>query len=327
MAMDCASSPGRPTHARSAAALLGLVCLLLLCLQVPHARATGPALVVLSGEQPIYQRFVSAFESVWPATEAPLIVQNLSQFQPERAAIILAVGAQASRQVLQADLQTPVLSTLLPALSFSKLLEEVPNADQRRQQGKLKALFLDQPLARQLQLIRQLAPDARRIATLLGPYSQVHLPALQALSEAQGLELNYAVISEHDNPLATLTPLVASSDAFLVLPDRSSFNQATARWILQLSYRQQIPVFAYSKSYTDAGALAALHSSPELIARQAAELLLRRMNNPAAWDEEPDYPNLFNVSLNLAVVRTLLGRTPDPVLLRQELMALENKKP
>ena len=51
-------------------------------------------------------------------------------------------------------------------------------------------------------------------------------------------------------------------------------NIATAKWILQLSYRYRVPVIAYSMAYLNGGALAAIYSSPENVGRQTADLII-----------------------------------------------------
>ena len=139
---------------------------------------------------------------------------------------------------------------------------------------------------------------------MLGPVS-AHLGAgVSETVAAQGMAANLVDIKVSDNPINTLEPAISSSDLFIPLPDSRLINLATARWVLQLGYRHKTPVIAFSGTYVDAGALAAVYSSPDDVVKQAAELL-------QAWavgvpgkgtSYEPAY---FSIKFNRSVASAL----------------------
>ena len=89
------------------------------------------------------------------------------------AKLIVTLGVQASERVAQSNVQSPVLCTLLPLASFERLLR----AQGRRSSPRFTALYLDQPFSRQLTLIRQALPKAKRVGVLWGPASAAQAPA------------------------------------------------------------------------------------------------------------------------------------------------------
>ena len=95
-----------------------------------------------------------------------------------------------------------------------------------------------------------------------------------------------------------------ASDIFIAVPDSRLINVATARWILQLSYRHKVPVIAYSKTYLNAGALAAIYSSPENVGMQAAELILSN-DTLSAETGGVHLPYYFSVQFNASVAAHL----------------------
>ena len=104
--------------------------------------------------------------------------------------LFVAIGTQAASVLAKADLKAPVLSTLLPRSSFERILLE----SGRKSSSKFSALCLDQPLSRQLELIRLAMPKVRHIGVLWAPESQTQAPALKALAQASGLTLAEATV-------------------------------------------------------------------------------------------------------------------------------------
>ena len=113
-----------------------------------------------------------------------------------------------------------------------------------------------------------------------------------------------------------LTPVIGHSDAFLAVPDRAIFNRSTAKWILLMSFRQQIPLSAYSKRYVDAGAIAAVYSTPETVGWEAADWV-----NRFSFEHlpEPAYPQRFDVSVNPATARSLRLQLPSLSAIREAI--------
>lgn len=214
---------------------------------------------------------------------------------------IVAVGVQAMRNAAAWDNTPPVLNVLVPRTSYEKLVAE---SGRLRRRAQFSAIYLDQPLARQLNLIRQLLPNRKRVSAIVGPDSSLQLPHLRSAIARAGLALVIEEVGSEPEILPALSRLLPVSDVLLGLPDSVVFTRDTARSVLLATYRHQKPLIGFSQAYVNAGALAAVFSTPAQIARQTAELLQRLPAGRAALPA-PLAPTYFSVAVNRSVARSL----------------------
>ena len=248
------------------------------------------------------------------ASELPLRLQSDQTLRP---AVFVALGSQAGQAVLDGKVQAPILCALLPRAGFERLLQ----SNGRVMSARLSAIYLDQPLARQLRLIRSALPQARRLGVVWGPESSASAPSLRMHAAAHGLSLSAAAVSRVEDLSTALPPLLANSDALLALPDPLVFNSRTIQHILLSSFRARVPMVAFSPAYVRAGALLALYTTPEQAGQQAAEQVWQVLQGKPLPDH-PIEPNDFEVGVNAHVARSL-GLALDSMGLRLALQRLE----
>lgn len=230
------------------------------------------------------------------------------------ADILVAVGGRAMDALAQAD--QPTLSILVPRQSFDSA-----RARAKPDSRALSAIYLDQPLARQMRLIKQMLPGRSRVGVLLGPNSLQRAKALQQAARDVQLGVGTELVAHQEEIIPALKRLMVDAQVLLALPDPSIFNRSTAQSILLTSYRAQIPLIAYSKAYVQAGALAAVFSTPRQIGQQAAEILLRASQGKQLALPEPQYPKYFSISVNYQVGRSLGLQLEDEATLLERVKA------
>lgn len=211
--------------------------------------------------------------------------------------LYLTLGVEALREVLKANVREPVVAALIPKAALDAALSE-----NGRRSGSLSALYLDQPLNRQLSLVRLALPDAKRIGLVLGPESLSQQAAAVAAIKAHGMETAVGQVAHASSLFAGLKPALEESDVLLALPDALVFNNATVPSILMATYRARIPLVAFSPAYVKAGALLCVFSTPQQMGVQAASMVqgvLRGAQVPA------QYPQEFSVRVNDSVARSL----------------------
>lgn len=239
---------------------------------------------------------------------------------PTDAQLLVTVGAQATRQALaQDDLRLPILAILLPRLAFEDIMAGARPVAGRR----VSAIFIDQPASRQLDLLRLVLPQARRVAAIAGPSGQRDTQRLQAAAESRGLDLQAELVTRPDELFASLQRGLRGVDALVVVPDAAVVNADSAQNVLLTSYRLRVPVIGYSASYARAGALAAVFSTPAQQGQEAADLaraVLRGQPLPA-----PRGPRLFDVAINPQIARTLGLADLDEASLRERLQRLDRE--
>jgi hypothetical protein len=270
--------------------------------------------VLLSERGGHYGEFIDAFYRALDdpvSAGRPLSVVELTAI-PARAddprlagvAVVVAVGVQAMRAAAAWEAAPPTLSVLVPRASFERVLSD---SGRLRSRARFSAIFLDQPLSRQLNLIREVLPGRRRVGVLLGPDSVFFLPRLRSAVARSGHELASEEVGAEFEVIPALSGLLAGADLLLALPDSVVFTRESARSILLTTYRYQKPMIGFSQSYVNAGALAAVFSTPAQIARQTAALLRALPEGQGARTALPAaaYPAFFSVAVNRSVARAL----------------------
>jgi len=294
--------------------LLRGLCLLLLA---SPAWATD-ALLVLSDISPSYNQVQEAIFNT--AHTAPRSI-TLDRLQPQdsRTPIIIAIGSRACERTLrQYHPGTRLVCSFLPSSTFKQLRTTLLPGNTN---ARISAIFIDQPLARQVRLARLIRPEARVLGTALGQSSLTLKGLLERAAESEVFTLQLAELAPSDNPIQRLTPVVENSDLFLVVPDSSIFNRAISKWLLYLSLKHRVPVIGFSQSYTDAGAAASVHSSPLQIGQQTGEWL-NQLNADQPLPQ-PGHPIYFDVSINPVAARTLGLELPSPAALQRHLARIE----
>lgn len=306
--------------------LCSLLAGLALCLAGWCAYAGSRVVIVSSDNSAAYMEATQALrtELVRGGVSADDILRLsvtewAAQSEPTlQARIYLALGTQATAALAAGRVPVPVLAALLPRSSFQRALRD--NA--LKASSVLTAIYLDQPLQRQLALIRLALPQVKTLGVLWGPDSWPIASTLRTQAASIGVSLKEGGLDGKLNLFPDLKQVLDGSDVFLALADPQVFNSHTIQNILLTTFRAQVPVVAFSPAYVRAGALLSLHTTPEQVGRQAAGLLLAALRGKPL-PAQPLEANDFEVSVNAHVARAL-DLTLDGKALRQALRQLEH---
>ncbi len=283
-----------------------LVCL---CSSLsPVQAASLRVAVVLSEDGGAYQAFGDALRGQLPPGRVALYVQGADQ--PLGAAdLYIPVGMKAASALASRD--APTLSVLVPRAGFEQLLKTAERHGKPR-----SAVFLDQPVQRQVALLLAALPAVKQVGVLYAEH-QPELPNLRHLLADKGIRLHDRIVDKTQSLNDALANILDVSEVLFVLADSEVYNAGTIRNILLAAYRKQVPLVGISQAYVKAGALCAIYSTPEQIARQTAGLVERYAESgklPAA-----QYPSEFEVSVNIQVARSLEIHMKDAGQLRDEI--------
>ncbi len=279
------------------------------------AGAPGPApasapvrvLVLLSDESAPYREAADALRQTLArlkGSAASVAVLSASAKEARGEALrdstlVVTVGVAAAKMALAGEGNYPVLSIVIPKQAFEALHCEAAAPARHR----CSAVYFDQPLARQLNLIEAALPQRRRIGLVLGPTSAKVLPELTLEAAQRGLSVVQRTITDADQLYPALQGVLPEADLLLAVPDGVVLTTASARSLLVSAYRYQIPVVAFSENYVNAGAMLAVFSTPAQLGRQAAEQIgieAGKVTLPA-----PQFPRYYTVRSNPQVARSL----------------------
>ncbi len=231
--------------------------------------------------------------------------------------IFVALGTDASLALARLGVKTPVLSALLPRASFARVVAQ----SGRRLSSQFSAVYLDQPMARQLNLIRLALPQAQRVSVVWGSDSLQKAAALRQHAQHLGLLLQETQVNAQEQVFAGLREVLDGSDVLLALADPQVFNASNLQNIMLASFRARVPMVAFSPAYVRAGALLALHTTATQAGAQAGQVVhdwLLGVALPATAQE----PLQFDVTVNQHVARTF-GLSLDEKQLQQALRRAE----
>lgn len=290
---------------------------ILLCILAGTSRAAEVA-IVLSDRGGVYEEVADVMRTrLEPEVKVSLHdTATLGSLEGSSPDFLVAVGAKAAQALASRPAPTPLLVTLLPRIAFEQLA-----VGRKRGTPPMSAVFLDQPFARQMRLIRLALPRAKRIGILLGADSHAHFNELQAAAMERQLQLQALQVVQEEDIAQTLQRLLPDIDLLLALPEPAIFNAGTIQMILLSTYRQQIPLIGFSAAYTRAGAILSLFSTPQQIARQAGDMLRSALSSgrlPA-----PQSPREYQISTNPHVARSLGLAIDSEQHLLQRLQSLE----
>lgn len=228
------------------------------------------------------------------------------------ADLIVTVGTTAAQQAGQLSIpaiaKTPLLHALIPKINFDSITQR--RRTEANPARDLSAIYLDQPLPRQFDLLRLALPQYKRLGVVLGPSSQTLLPDMENAAEKEGLRLYSRTARNESSLIATLNDVLVESDMILAIPDPLIFNRYTVQNLLLTTYRQKTPVIGFSQAYVRAGALMAVYSTPTQIGQQVAEVL--RLAAAKSWKlPAPQYPHNYTITINHQVARSLGLRLPN----------------
>ncbi|HSH28931.1 MAG TPA: hypothetical protein VK971_03400 [Thiohalobacter sp.] len=232
----------------------------------------------------------------------------------DKATLIIAAGARACEQGL-AQTQQPVLCSFITEAAYRRLSEQA-------RAPRHSALFLDQPLARQFNLARLLLPPEGELVVLV---SHTHNAAatLRATAARSGIDLTLLQLAPDQNPAHRIQQGMDRHQMLLALPDPAIYNRHSIHGILLTTYRKGIAVIGFSDSFVKAGAIAAVHSTPEDLARASADTASAFLADAERGLPAPAHPSRFTVTLNHRVAQTLSLILPPAARLHDQLRDME----
>jgi ABC-type uncharacterized transport system substrate-binding protein len=271
--------------------------------------------LLLAEENTAYRDFAQSFTAEAARQSPPLKLSEASTL-PSETDLIVAVGSKSLALALNSH--APVLSTLVSKSSFDKLLHDALSS---RDKNSVSALYLDQPVKRHLALITVVLPEVKKIGLLFSAPSADIVNLQKAVANSR-FSLLEQMLSSDDSLYRDLHSLLARSEVLLAIPDVRIYNPTSIRNILLETYRSNIPVIGFSPSYVKAGALCAVFSTPEQMAKQAV-LLSKKFVETGALPAA-QHPKEFEVMVNRQVANSLNIQIKEDLILLNKIKELES---
>jgi putative tryptophan/tyrosine transport system substrate-binding protein len=172
--------------------------------------------------------------------------------------------------------------------------------------------------AKGLELIREVAPTAKTIATLFNPNNPGSRLILEDVrSQAAKLGMTIQPIEFKGSAVLDATlEAAAGRDALLVVADSALLD--LGQRIVGLALRHRLPTFSSIPEFTDAGALIGYGPSRRDSYRRAAAYVKKLLDGAKPADIPVEQPTLIELSINMQTARALGIAIPDALLARAD---------
>ena len=234
------------------------------------------------------------------------------------ARLIITVGTQAAHAAVALDAKSPVLHVLLSRSTLDTLQHKPGSAP-------WSAILLDQPVERQIALIRLALPEHQRIATIAGPETPALASALAAAAARRGLDTSSAAVADIPSLYPALRSVLEQPAVLIITPDSQVFNSQTVHHVLLTAFRLRAPVLGFSAAYVRAGAVLGLYTTPTQAGAETATLVRRVVAGHAL--PPLAHHTLFEVGVNQTVARSLGIQLPQADALTGALRTREGLLP
>ena len=288
-----------------------------------HAAPLAVTIVLSENDGP-YQEFSNKLRENLSAKNVAFVVIDNPHEPIPAAGLVIGVGMKAATAIAAGE-ASAVLNVLISKPGYDQLLRDFP---QRAHSKTFSAIFMDQPMERQVRLIEAVLPalpGKRRVGVMYDSFPPEELVQLRQGITRHGLSLQEQKIGPNLSLYAALQALLQDSEVLLALPDDSVYSGSTLRNILLATYRSGVPLIGFSPGYVRAGALGAVFSTPAQIAAQAA-LAVQQFGETRTLPAT-QYPQMFDVTTNEQVARSLGLSIKSVEELHREIGALTGDEP
>jgi putative ABC transport system substrate-binding protein len=271
--------------------------------------------ILTSASLPYYEQAVVGFKAGLPATasvkeyhlngqldEGRRIATSLRASPPD---LIFAVGLKAAMATKLEIFDTPVVFCMV----LNPEAHGLPAAN-------MAGITVRSPADTQLIALRSAIPNRTRIGVLYdeelsGDFIlQAHRAAKQ-----QGLDLLAVAIRRQEEIPNAVRALLPKIDVLWLIQDQTVVSESAIPFFLESTFTANIPLFTFSLTLVQQGALGALVLDPWTVGQQASRVARSRLNGnhtSAGVLQVPDHPQL---ALN-ANVAEHLGVALSPELIR-----------
>ena len=300
-------------------------CAVVLLLAVPVLSAAAEYIVVGEENNGIHSRFLDGFERQVEASGTGVSVRFVSRNNVKKVAgkisdvsLLVTVGALAAREIQNLDINVPTIHSLVS----ESYLREMPKIF--GDNGKKTSIYIDQPPLRMLTLIKAALPDVKNVTIAVGEGAQRLDGEITAACNTLRLICDSVFIKDSAGIENALEKAARSDRVLLVLPDPHVINSSTVKTLILGAYMRRISLIGYSQALVKAGALMAVHSTPEQLGMDAANMATDALLNRPWRLPESRYPALFSVSVNYQLARALRVDLPSENTLEQAIKRNES---
>lgn len=206
--------------------------------------------------------------------------QIARKFVGENPTVIVPISTPSAQAVVSATSEIPVVFTAVTDPVGAQLVTNLEKPG-----GNVTGMSDLSPLAKHLELIKEITPNATKIGVPFNPgeaNAVTLVELLKKLAPDAGLEIVDAAAPKSSDVLAAAQSLVGKVDAIYVPTDNTIVTALEA--VIKVGVDNQIPVYAGDTDSVPRGAIAALGFNYKDIGRQTGRIVARVLNGENPGD-------------------------------------------
>ena len=255
-------------------------------------------------------------EWMWESAQGnpAIAAQIASKFAGEQPDLIIAIATPSAQAVVSATDNIPVLFSAVTDPLGAKLLN---NPDQP--EGLVTGVSDLSPVAQQLDLIAEIAPELKRIGVVYnaGEANSVSLiNLLKQETPSRNMILVEATVSNSAEVATAARSLVGKVDVIYIPTDNTVGSAVDS--VIQLGLDNQLPVFAADTDMVKRGAIATLSFNYYDVGRQTGKMALRIFEGEEPGDIPVETAEKLELSLNLGAAEAMGLIIPESVVARAD---------
>lgn len=173
------------------------------------------------------------------------------------------------------------------------------------------------PIERQIDLLREMVPNAKRLGTIYNPGldgSNYQLTVLKPLLAARKMTLVEASSPSSNDAINAMRSLVGRVDAVWLPNDVTVYAALEA--VVKVAQEQKIPLFTAEARSVERGAAASIGFDYHAVGIEGAKLVAAILNGKKPGDLDVVVPSVFRVVVNRKAATAMGVQVPPAVLQR-----------
>ncbi len=255
--------------------------------------------IVKSADLPYYDHAIVGFKAGLPAmtkvkaynlggqlTRGREIGKSLRASPPD---LVLAVGLKAALSAKLELFDTPVVFCMV----LNPGAYDLPTSN-------MTGIAVRAPPEAQLEALRSLMPDRQRVGVLYSEeYGGDFIREARKAAREQSVNLILVSVRRQKDVPHAVHALLPKIDVLWLIQDQVVVSESSIPVFLESSLNGRVPIFTFSSTLVQQGAVGALVLDPWTVGQQAARLSLARLKDAGAFAGAMEAPERSQWALNL----------------------------
>lgn len=232
------------------------------------------------------------------------LLKTISRISPDA---VLAIGTDAFKKVKSLKDLPVIYAMVMPSEAHISL------------QKNISGVNMDISPETYIKTIVEIFPKVKQIGMVYDPrYTGLCVKEITELADTRGIKIVSRIARDPGEVPNLIEGMRNKIDIFWMLADSTVVTPETFNYMLLFSFRNNVPIFSFSRKYVEMGALAALNINPFDIGVQAGEIA--RMLSEGHKGPIRAYARKTTLTINMKIAKKLGININNEILRRAEVI-------